>query len=645
MLNVQICERTDSRCDMPCEHEKIRENYFYFAADATGPFEFTERQRSDGSVEYGVSGTPKGQDSGVAQQIASSVICSESGIAFLTLISEEPLEAVKRQLDQTLSTVRWVQKSKEADGKPQPKPAVEKPKPNQKPKPEPHDVTLKASNSAKEQTCITGSSDETWCKDSRVAQSNKSGATAQSGDNPQMVSIPGGCFMMGSPQGEKVSQFDQDPHQVCVKPFKMGRTEITQQQWKTEMGRYPSNFQGCPDCPVEKVSVIDIQDYLKILNARTGVSYRLPTEEEWEYACRGGRTGELYCGGNGPDEVAWHWYNSGGKTHPVGGKKANGYGLYDMSGNVWEWTSSCLIGYCSKRVYIRGGSWFYKPNYARSAARLRLDPSARGHDVGFRLVQSDEEPVPKLDAEKPLPLPIINPHAAQSRVIPRLSNSPQMVSIPGGCFMMGSPRSKEGHGFDYKDDQDPHQVCVKPLEIGKTEVTQQQWEAEMGSNPSIVLDCLDCPEKKPCPDCPVNKVSWIDIQEYLKSLNARTGKSYRLPTEEEWEYACRGGQTGELYCGSNNLDDVAWHWNNSGGNIHPVGGKKANGYGLYDMNGNVEEWTSSCWQGDCSTRVVRGGSWGSIPSGVRSAYRANYYSSQRGVGVGFRLVQDSLPAP
>ena len=216
---------------------------------------------------------------------------------------------------------------------------------------------------------------------------------------PEMVRIAGGCFQMGSPEWEDGHQSDEQQHQACLREFEIGRYEVTQQQWQTVMGNNPSHFQGCPDCPVENISWNDIQDFLRKLDQQTRKAYRLPTEAEWEYACRGGVQGQWYCGDD-PDRLAWYGANSGSKTHPVGQKTANGFGLYDMSGNVWEWTCSTYSrGYggaekeCTNNITyyplaVRGGSWSDYSVRVRSAFRLMDDPTGRDFNRGFRLARS-----------------------------------------------------------------------------------------------------------------------------------------------------------------------------------------------------------------------------------------------------------------
>jgi len=175
----------------------------------------------------------------------------------------------------------------------------------------------------------------------------------------------------------------------------------------------------------------------------------------------------------------------------------------------------------------------------------------------------------------------------------------------------------------------------KNYELGKTEVTQGQWEAIMGSNPSRSTNCGD--------NCPVESVSWDDIQTYLQKLNARTGRQYRLPTEAEWEYACYGGSKTE-YCGGVNIDSVAWYNFNEKRNnaTDPVGRMQANGYGLYDMSGNVWEWMENCYDSSCVGRAVRGGSWVSNPQLAHAVNRINFGAASRSSFIGFRLAR-TLP--
>jgi uncharacterized caspase-like protein/formylglycine-generating enzyme required for sulfatase activity len=166
----------------------------------------------------------------------------------------------------------------------------------------------------------------------------------------------------------------------------MGKTEVTQGQWKAIMGNNPSKFINCGDtCPVEQVSWYDAQAFIQKLNQKTGKEYRLPTEAEWEYACYGGNQSE-YCGGNDHDAVGWAGSPFSGSTHPAGQKQSNGYGLYDMSGNVWEWTNDCGSEDCARRV-LRGGSW-HNTLAARAVQRISYKPAVRDSNYGFRLART-----------------------------------------------------------------------------------------------------------------------------------------------------------------------------------------------------------------------------------------------------------------
>ncbi|MFM7153873.1 MAG: formylglycine-generating enzyme family protein, partial [Bacteroidota bacterium] len=189
-------------------------------------------------------------------------------------------------------------------------------------------------------------------------------------------------------------------HPVTLSDYYIGETEVTQAQWKAVMGDNPSGFNGCDDCPVENVSWNDAQKFITRLNARAGSPrYRLPTEAEWEYAARGGANSRSYqyAGSNDINEVAWYDVNSRFKTHPVKGKKPNELGVYDMSGNVYEWCSDWYGYYLAAsqtnpqgpsagvfRVF-RGGGWFDAAGYCRASFRNDDGPGGRGIYLGFRL--------------------------------------------------------------------------------------------------------------------------------------------------------------------------------------------------------------------------------------------------------------------
>lgn len=218
------------------------------------------------------------------------------------------------------------------------------------------------------------------------------------------------------------------------------------------------------------------------------------------------------------------------------------------------------------------------------------------------------------------------------------STCPEMVIVPAGNFLMGDANNSHRVNF------------ANPFAIGKKEVTQKEWIAVMGNNPSKFKDCLG--------NCPVDNVSWNDAKEYIRRLNVKTGKDYRLPSEAEWEYSCRAG-TQQDYCGSNDANSVAWYGiysipENVGlRSSKPVATKKANAWGLYDMSGNVSEWTEdgyhenftgaptdgSAWQGDGQGYVIRGGSWEGSLEKVRATARNYDGPSNSDITYGFRVAR------
>lgn len=214
-----------------------------------------------------------------------------------------------------------------------------------------------------------------------------------------MVAVKGGTFTMGatSEQGSDAWEDEKPAHEVTLSDYYIGQTEVTQALWEAVMGSNPSDSRG-DNLPVEQVSWNDCQEFIRKLNQLTGKQFHLPTEAEWEYAARGGRKsrGYKYAGGNDIGLVAW-CYDNGIGIHPVGTKQANELGIYDMSGNVWEWCSDWYDGYQSsslsdpqgpssgsRRVY-RGGCCYNVARLCRVSIRNYNTPNYRGGDLGLRL--------------------------------------------------------------------------------------------------------------------------------------------------------------------------------------------------------------------------------------------------------------------
>ena len=220
----------------------------------------------------------------------------------------------------------------------------------------------------------------------------------------------------------------------------------------------------------------------------------------------------------------------------------------------------------------------------------------------------------------------------------------EFVFVKGGCYEMG-----DTFGDGRPDEKPVHNVCVNDFYMGKYEVTQGQWQAVMGSNPSKFNNCGA--------NCPVEQVSWNDTQDFIGRLNGKTGKNYRLPTEAEWEYAARSGGKREKYASGDDLDRDAWYSSNPGPRTHSEGTKAPNGLGLFDMSGNVwercQDWYGEKYYNESTKdnprgpssgqyRVLRGGAWDNTPESVRAATRDGFEPANRSYSYGFRL---SLSAP
>ncbi len=216
-----------------------------------------------------------------------------------------------------------------------------------------------------------------------------------------MIEIEGGKFTMGATKVQSTSSDDNEKpeHMVALTTYKIGETEVTQELWKAVMFNNPSYFNGNL-LPVESVTWNDCQEFIRRLNDITGRNFRLPTEAEWEYAARGGKNKRdyKYSGSNNIDEVAWFRSNSDGTTHRVGSKLPNRLGIYDMSGNVWEWCQDWYGNYydigleqnptgpnSGTRKVLRGGSWFFVDRTCRISMRSGNEPTCRAYNIGLRL--------------------------------------------------------------------------------------------------------------------------------------------------------------------------------------------------------------------------------------------------------------------
>ncbi len=543
--------------------------------------------------------------------------------------------------------------------------------------------------------------------------------------------IPKGTFIMGSPEDEVGRVPSETQHQVTItEDFYIGVFEITQKQYSLIYGSNQSCYNG-DTRPVGCVSyntirgmgstagagwptyghAVDSDSFLGKLRAKTGKTFDLPTEAQWEYACRAGTTTALNTGKNltsidkdsAMDEAGRYSNNQndgkGGyssKHTRVGSYLPNAWGLYDMHGNVCEW---CLDWHTydlgssavtdpkgpntgSLRV-LRGGSWVSDARLCRSADRGSNYPSYDSgglNPYGFRVVllltadaeepEPTPEPTPEPDFTSDYLVVDLNTGAVTSSSTgPDLSDDTCRTTelwlrrIPKGTFTMGSPEGEVGRA-SYETQ---HQVTLtEDFYIGVFEITQKQYSLIQGSNPSFYKG-----DTRPVECVSYNDIrgtgstlgaGWpayghaVDSGSFLGKLRAKTGQTFDLPTEAQWEYACRAGTTTALNTGKNLTStdkdfamDEAGRYNYNGndgkGGYSPyhtkVGSYLPNAWGLYDMHGNVWEWCLDWDKSDLgssavtdpkgpetgSDRVVRGGSWYYNAQCCRSAYRSNRYPS------------------
>lgn len=467
--------------------------------------------------------------------------------------------------------------------------------------------------------------------------------------------IPAGTFIMGDAKGDS----DETPCEVMLNQFSIGVYEVTNHQWQCVMGEPLSNTDG-PLHPVKSVSSSAAAEFCRRLSELSDEQkalrvYRLPLEAEWEYACRAGSTTVYSFGDDGSrlGEYAWFDGNADNQTHPVGQKKPNAWGLYDMHGNVWE-----LCGYFLEG-HVRGGCWLNSAKFCRSANRsCECEPDSSFSDgdcsIGFRVVLNEASELSNSnvyleegDSRGQSPdVRTGSVHELWQTELPTLVNSIgiEMKLVPNGTFLMGD---------DY--DGPVHEVTLtQPFYLSVMEVTNKQWQSVMQSNEKPAgfksnndfLSHLAEPELQSSPEAPVGFVSWHEANDFCSRLSAlhaerRAGRIYRLPTEAEWEYACRAGTAA-----------TCSHGDSSQAKLFGLDKPVPNRWGLFGMHEGVWEWCRDGKRDYSKTsvlgvtdpegptrgaRVCRGGE-GFFSRPTRSAERRVESRASRGVSdVGFRI--------
>jgi len=520
------------------------------------------------------------------------------------------------------------------------------------------------------------------------------------GDVPLvLLRIPPGKFVMGyNPGGEGSANWIERPmHDVSLShPFLLGRFEVTQRQWQAVMGTTPwAGRWGVlehPDSPAPYITWNGTQDFCSALNTHLAstlqghMTVRLPTEAEWEYACRAGTRTAFYWGTKDQEKLGknYAWIQEGGSAQVVGQKLPNPWGLYDMAGNVWEWCQDWYGKYSRLPVtnptgpdsgtyrVLRGSSWFAEGwKCGRSSERYYYRAEYPGMTYGFRLAAS----LP--NGESPVTFP---PEGESSEIVHNRALAKEkelagktlslpgdvelkLIRIPPGTFMMGT------FSGGRPNETPPHEVTItREFYMGKYEVTQKQWLSVMKAWPGPVPSAANGDGVGDT--YPMYYVTWSDARSFVVSLNAhlqstgQTAVTVQLPSEAQWEYAYRAGTKERFYWGYDRhfteITEYAWY----GGNDYPyrckpVGGKTPNPFGLYDMSGNVAEWCED-WYGPYPDvpvidpvgpesgpgRVFRGGHWRTGASDCRATERGGWAYGRKPINptdfqtdsIGFRVV-------
>ncbi len=470
--------------------------------------------------------------------------------------------------------------------------------------------------------------------------------------------VPAGAFLMGDGR-------DSPTCEVKVSsPYYLAITEVSAEQWERVMHASPSYGTGRqPAGGLTWDEAVDFCQKLSSLESekQAGRSYRLPTEAEWENACRGGTDSRFAFGNDeaGLEKHGWFAGNSAGISHEIGTLLPNRWGFHDMHGNLSEWCLDwfaprlepppSLVDPCGPndgfRRVCRGGNFLSPADECGSGHRERYEPGDSMECFGLRVAMSLPGKGGGCWAGRVEP--DVRPGVRRRLGIVHNSVGIELKELPAGKFEMGALDAAPG-----EDRRHPVTIS-KAFFVSVYEVTNQQWERVTGEQP---------PGAGGSPYVPVTGVTWVQADGFCDILSRlpaerAAGRRYRLPTEAEWEYACRAGEK-KAFCFGDNLvllSDYAWHGGNARNQLHPVGFKRPNAWGLYDMHGNAAEWCHDFWaayprgavqdpEGPVrgEKRVVRGGNWANLDvHDYESATRDKKPPNDLLEGIlGFRIVME-----
>ncbi|MCE9533347.1 MAG: formylglycine-generating enzyme family protein, partial [Planctomycetes bacterium] len=491
------------------------------------------------------------------------------------------------------------------------------------------------------------------------------------------------------------------PSDEVAKPYFLGKYEVTQGEWEKVMGYNPSDFgpknpktKGLDTTkfPVENVSWYDSVEFCNKLSEQErlkpyydlkvtkreandgkqieeaeviilgGNGYHIPMDAEWAHGCLAGSKSKYHFGDKETNlpEYAWFKDNSDGRSHGVGEKKPNGFGLFDMHGNVVEWIGEMLSNATSgapERVH-RGGHWNDPAGFCAVSPRSRFGPAYRSSSRGLRIARAaDVEGTPPPLAKAPFDAKQAREHQeAWAKYLGVKVETP--VSV-GGTMVLIPPGDE----------------VAKPYFLGKYEVTQAEWEKVMGYNPSGFGPKNPKVKGLDTSKFPVESVSWFDSVEFCNKLSVSEGlkpyyeltvkrwigpsiedadvkilggNGYHLPTDVEWTHGCAAGSKGKFHFGDKDEDlpDYAWIQHISDGRTHVVGEKRPNAFGLYDMHGNVWEWNEEMLTNISSAapeRVTRGGAWSAPAGPCLVSNRARNVLNLHNMHAGFRVARNASP--